>query len=66
MSTNIKYLTFIAVLIMVLFSVEMILSLNGIEESIAFPIFWIVFFLWILFGKKILTRKEQNEFLLKN
>jgi hypothetical protein len=60
-SINIKYLTFIAVLIMVLFTVEIILSLNGIEESIAFPIFWIVFFLWILFGKKFLQR-EQNEF----
>ncbi|OUX05788.1 MAG: hypothetical protein CBE04_02990 [Acidimicrobiaceae bacterium TMED244] len=58
-STNIKYLTFIAVLIMVLFFVEMILSLNGIEESIAFPIFWIVFFLWILFGKKFLQKRTK-------
>jgi hypothetical protein len=44
---------------MVLFSVEMILSLNGIEESIAFPIFWIVFFLWILVGKKFLQKRTK-------
>ncbi|MBC8479859.1 MAG: hypothetical protein H8D44_00085 [Actinobacteria bacterium] len=35
-SINIKYLTFIAFLVMVLFAIEAILSLIGIEESIAF------------------------------
>ncbi len=56
-SINIKYLTFIAFLVMVLFAIEAILSLIGIEESIAFPIFWIVFFWWILFGKKYLQKR---------
>jgi len=42
---------------MVLFAIEAILSLIGIEESIAFPIFWIVFFWWILFGKKYLQKR---------
>ena len=56
-SINIKYLTFIAFLVMVLFAIEAILSLIGIEASIAFPIFWIVFFWWILFGKKYLQKR---------
>jgi len=56
-SINIKYLAFIAFLVMVLFAIEAILSLIGIEESIAFPIFWIVFFWWILFGKKYLQKR---------
>ena len=56
-SINIKYLAVIAFLVMVLFAIEAILSLIGIEESIAFPIFWIVFFWWILFGKKYLQKR---------
>jgi len=56
-SINIKYLAFIAFLVMVLFAIEAILSLIGIEESIAFLIFWIVFFWWILFGKKYLQKR---------
>ena len=58
-SINIKYLAVIAFLVMVLFAIEAILSLIGIEESIAFPIFWIVFFLWILFGKKFLQKRTK-------
>ena len=56
-SINIKYLAVIAFLVMVLFAIEAILSLIGIEESIAFLIFWIVFFWWILFGKKYLQKR---------
>ena len=41
---NFKYLGGIAFLILLLFLIEFTLSIYGIEESIMFPFFWMVFF----------------------
>jgi len=43
----------------VLLGIEAILSVVGVQESMAFPIFWLVFFCWILFGKKLLKKRAR-------
>jgi len=55
---NSKYLGGIAFLILLLFLIEFTLSIYGIEESIMFPFFWMVFFIWILFGKNYLKKRN--------
>ena len=56
---NIKYLSGIVLLIFVLILIEVVLTLLGIEESLAFLFFWILFFVWILFGKLFLKKRFQ-------
>jgi len=56
-SLNLTYLAVIGLFIICLLGIETILSLFEIQESIVFPIFWMIFFWWILFGKKLLLKK---------
>jgi len=58
-SLNIKYLAITGLLIIFLIGVEIILSLFGVQQSVVFPIFWMTFFWWILFGKKLLKKRMQ-------
>ncbi|GEM_PF-1322244 len=58
-SLNAQYLAVIVVLMGVLLGIEAILSVVGVQESMAFPIFWLVFFCWILFGKKLLKKRAR-------
>jgi hypothetical protein len=55
---NSKYLGGIAFLILLLFLIEFTLSIYEIEESSMFPFFWIIFFIWVLFGKSYLKKKN--------
>ena len=54
---NKKYLFGIGLLISGLFFLEQILGYLNITESYIFLIFWFIFFIWILFGKKFLSKK---------
>jgi len=56
-SINLTYLAVIGLFIICLLGIEAILSLFEIQESIVFPIFWMIIFWWILFGKKLLQKK---------
>ena len=54
---NKKYLFGIGLLISGLFFLEQILGYLNITESYIFLIFWFIFFIWILFGKRVLSKK---------
>ncbi len=54
---NKKYLFGIGLLISGLFFLEQILGYLNITESYIFLIFWFIFFIWILFGKRLLSKK---------
>jgi hypothetical protein len=42
-----------------LFVLEAILSAQGIDESYAFLVYWVVFFFWLIFGKSILKKRYR-------
>ena len=54
---NKKYLFGIGLLMTGLFFVEQILGYLNITESYIFLVFWLIFFIWILFGKRFLSKK---------
>jgi len=55
---NRKYLFVIGILVVGLFLLEQLLDYLNITESYLFLVFWIIFFIWILFGKNLLARKR--------
>ena len=57
---NKQYLLGIGVLVIGVLLLEQVLDYLNITESYLFLVFWIVFFIWILFGKRFLIR-EKNE-----
>jgi thiol:disulfide interchange protein len=54
---NKKYLFGIGLLMTGLFFVEQILGYLNITESYIFLVFWLIFFTWILFGKRFLSKR---------
>jgi len=55
---NKQYLLGIGALVLGVLLLEQVLDYLNITESYLFLVFWIIFFIWILFGKRILNRKK--------
>jgi len=55
---NKQYLVGIGILLISLIVLEQLLRLRNISESYLFLIFWIIFFTWIIFGKRLLNRQK--------
>jgi hypothetical protein len=55
---NKQYLLGIGALVIGVLLLEQVLDYLKINESYLFLVFWIFFFIWILFGKRILNRKK--------
>ncbi len=56
---NIRYLIGVIILFVGLFILDGILSSQRIDESYLFLVYWIVFFIWLIFGKTLLKKKTQ-------
>jgi hypothetical protein len=56
---NRRYLISVIFLFLGLFALEAILSAQGIDESYAFLVYWVVFFFWLIFGKSILKKRYR-------
>jgi len=57
---NKQYLVGIGILLISLIVLEQLLRLRNISESYLFLIFWIIFFTWIIFGKRLLNRQKWS------
>jgi len=55
---NKQYLLGIGALVIGVLLLEQVLDYLNINESYLFLVFWIIFFIWILFGKRLLNRKK--------
>jgi hypothetical protein len=55
---NKQYLLGIGALITGVLLLEQVLDYLNITESYLFLVFWIIFFIWILFGKRFLNREK--------
>jgi hypothetical protein len=55
---NKQYLLGIGALVIGVLLLEQVLDYLNINESYLFLVFWITFFIWILFGKRILNREK--------
>jgi len=55
---NKQYLLGIGALVIGVLLLEQVLDYLNITESYLFLAFWIIFFIWILFGKRFLNRKK--------
>lgn len=56
---NRRYLIGVIILFVGLFILDGILSSQRIDESYLFLVYWIVFFIWLIFGKTLLKKKTQ-------
>jgi hypothetical protein len=54
---NKKYLFGSVVLFLGIFVLEGILGLFGIEESILFLVYWVLYFVWLFKGKDYLKKR---------
>ena len=55
---NKKYLIISIVLFFGIFALEGVLGLFGIEESILFLIYWVLYFVWLFKGKGYLKKRS--------
>jgi hypothetical protein len=55
---NKKYLFGSVVLFLGIFVLEGVLALFGIEESILFLVYWILYFVWLFKGKDYLKKRS--------
>jgi hypothetical protein len=55
---NKQYLLGIGALVIGVLLLEQVLDYLNITESYLFLVFWIIFFIWILFGKRFLNREK--------
>jgi hypothetical protein len=56
---NRRYLISVILLFLGLFVLDAILRGQGIDESYAFLVYWVLFFFWLIFGKSILKKRSK-------